>query len=52
MKDFGVDAGVEQVGEVLLGHLQRLLPPPSSDIGETDDADPVPPAAAPARAGS
>ena len=52
MKDFGVDAGVEQVGEVLLGHLQRLLPPPSSDIGETDNAAAASPAAAPARAGS
>ncbi len=27
MKDFGVDASVEAVGERLLGHLQRLLPP-------------------------
>ncbi len=26
MKDFGVTASVEQVGERLLGHLQRLLP--------------------------
>ncbi len=52
MKDFGVDAGVEQVGEVLLGHLQRLLPPPSSDIGETDDAAAASPVAVAARAGS
>ena len=52
MKDFGVDAGVEQVGEVLLGHLQRLLPSPSSDIGETDNAGPAAPGAAAARAGS
>ena len=35
MKDFGVDASVEQVGECLLGHLQRLLPPV---IGDTDGA--------------
>jgi len=27
MKDFGVDDGVEAVGERLLAHLQRLLPP-------------------------
>jgi lipoyl(octanoyl) transferase len=52
MKDFGVDAGVEQVGEVLLGHLQRLLPPPSSDIGETDNAAAASPVAVAARAGS
>ncbi len=52
MKDFGVDAGVDAVGEVLLGHLQRLLPSPSSDIGETDNAGPAAPGAAAARAGS
>lgn len=52
MKDFGVNAGVEQVGEVLLGHLQRLLPPPSSDIGETDNAAAASPVAVAARAGS
>ena len=27
MKDFGIDAGVDAVGERLLGHLQALLPP-------------------------
>ena len=56
MKDFGVDAGVEQVGEVLLGHLQRLLPPrrptPAPDIGETDNANPPAEPAAAVRAGS
>ena len=52
MKDFGVDAGVDAVGEVLLGHLQRLLPPPSSDIGETDNAAAASPVAVAARAGS
>lgn len=35
MKDFGIDTSVEAVGERLLVHLQRLLPP----IGETDNAD-------------
>lgn len=51
MKDFGVDAGVDAVGEVLLGHLQRLLPPPSADIGETDNAAAAAPVAVAARAG-
>jgi len=37
MKDFGVVASVEQVGECLLGHLQRLLPPMMAD---TDGARP------------
>ncbi|MBP7656335.1 MAG: lipoyl(octanoyl) transferase LipB [Pseudoxanthomonas sp.] len=36
MKDFGIDASVDAVGDSLLGHLQRLLPP----IGETDSANP------------
>lgn len=31
MKDFGVSDGVEQVGERLLAHLQRLLPPVGGD---------------------
>ena len=56
MKDFGVDAGVDAVGEVLLGHLQRLLPPrrptPAPDIGETDNANPPAEPAAAARVGS
>ena len=56
MKDFGVDASVEQVGECLLGHLQRLLPPrrptPAPDIGETDNANPPAEPAAAVRAGS
>ncbi|AMO37934.1 lipoyl(octanoyl) transferase [Thauera humireducens] len=34
MKDFGVTDGVEQVGERLLAHLQRLLPPAG---GRTDN---------------
>jgi lipoyl(octanoyl) transferase len=33
MKDFGVSDGVEQVGERLLAHLQRLLPPVGGDAG-------------------
>ncbi|MDY0048888.1 MAG: lipoyl(octanoyl) transferase LipB [Thauera propionica] len=33
MKDFGVSDGVEQVGERLLAHLQRLLPPVDGDAG-------------------
>ena len=56
MKDFGIDASVEQVGECLLGHLQRLLPPrrptPAPDIGETDNANPPAEPAAAVRAGS
>jgi len=52
MKDFGIDTSVEAVGECLLGHLQRLLPPPSSDIGETDNAAAASPVAVAARAGS
>ena len=56
MKDFGVDAGVDAVGEVLLGHLQRLLPPrrptPAPDIGETDNANPPAEPAAALRVGS
>ena len=52
MKDFGVDAGVDAVGEVLLGHLQRLLPAPPSDIGETDNANAPRHAADAARAGA
>ena len=56
MKDFGVEASVEAVGECLLGHLQRLLPPrrptPAPDIGETDNANPPAEPAAAVRAGS
>ena len=56
MKDFGIDASVEAVGECLLGHLQRLLPPrrptPAPDIGETDNANPPAEPAAAVRAGS
>jgi len=47
MKDFGIDASVDAVGERLLGHLQALLPP----IGTADAADQPPGAAAGARAG-
>jgi lipoyl(octanoyl) transferase len=36
MKDFGVTDGVEQVGERLLAHLQRLLPPAG---GRTDNGN-------------
>ena len=56
MKDFGIDTSVEAVGECLLGHLQRLLPPrrptPAPDIGETDNANPPAEPAAAVRAGS
>ena len=56
MKDFGIDASVDAVGECLLGHLQRLLPPqrptPSPDIGETDNANPPAEPAAALRVGS
>ena len=56
MKDFGVEASVEAVGECLLGHLQRLLPPPlpapAPDIGETDNANPPAEPAAALRVGS
>ena len=56
MKDFGIDASVDAVGECLLGHLQRLLPPrrptPAPDIGETDNANPPAEPAAAVRAGS
>ena len=47
MKDFGIDASVDAVGERLLGHLQALLPP----IGTADAVDQPPGAAASARAG-
>lgn len=47
MKDFGVDASVEAVGERLLGHLQRLLPP----IVATDTPHQSAPAAAAAAPG-
>ncbi|MDI3514773.1 MAG: lipoyl(octanoyl) transferase [Rhodocyclaceae bacterium] len=52
MKDFGTDASVDQVGECLLGHLQRLLPPLSADIGETDNPNPSAEPVEAARAGS
>jgi lipoyl(octanoyl) transferase len=52
MKDFGIDASVDQVGERLLGHLQRLLPPLCADIGETDSANLPQSASDAARAGS
>ena len=56
MKDFGIDTSVEAVGECLLGHLQRLLPPrrptPAPDIGETDNANPPAEPAAALRVGS
>ncbi|RXL79455.1 lipoyl(octanoyl) transferase, partial [Citrobacter sp. AAK_AS5] len=56
MKDFGIDASVDAVGECLLGHLQRLLPPvppsPPAGIGETDNANPPAEPAVAARAGS
>ena len=52
MKDFGIGASVEQVGESLLGHLQRLLPALSSDIREIDNAHPALLAAEAVRAGS
>ncbi|HRO36677.1 lipoyl(octanoyl) transferase LipB [Thauera sp.] len=47
MKDFGIDAGVDAVGERLLGHLQALLPP----IVTADAADQPAGAAAGPRAG-
>ena len=52
MKDFGIGASVEQVGESLLGHLQRLLPALSSDIREIDNAHTALLAAEAVRAGS
>lgn len=48
IRDFGVDAGVDEVGERLLVHLQGLLPP----IVDADTAYPDAPAAAAARTGS
>ena len=51
MKDFGIDASVDQVGDCLLGHLQRLLPALSADIRESDNAHAPPLAAEAARAG-
>lgn len=48
IRDFGVDAGVDEVGERLLAHLQGLLPP----IVDADTAYPDAPAAAAARTGS
>ncbi|HAY08329.1 MAG TPA: lipoyl(octanoyl) transferase, partial [Thauera sp.] len=33
MRDFGIEASVEEVGEVLLAHLQRLLPPLADTAG-------------------
>ncbi|HAF55214.1 MAG TPA: lipoyl(octanoyl) transferase, partial [Thauera sp.] len=41
MKDFGIDASVDAVGDCLLGHLQRLLPP----IAATDTPHQSEPAA-------
>lgn len=38
MRDFGIEASVEEVGEVLLAHLQRLLPPLADTAGVTDTA--------------
>ena len=38
MRDFGIEASVEEVGEVLLAHLQRLLPPLADTAGATDTA--------------
>ena len=49
MKDFGIDAGVEQVGERLLAHLQHLLPPIAVD---TDAAHQAAQAVEVTRAGS
>jgi lipoyl(octanoyl) transferase len=47
MKDFGIDASVDQVGDCLLGHLERLLPP----LSAADASNPAGLAAAtPARA--
>ena len=47
MKDFGIDASVDQVGDCLLGHLVRLLPP----LSAADASNPAGLAAAtPARA--
>ncbi|MFU2486358.1 lipoyl(octanoyl) transferase LipB [Thauera sp. WH-1] len=49
MKDFGIEADVEQVGERLLAHLQHLLPPVAVD---TDAAHQVAQAVEVTRAGS
>ncbi|CAM5405213.1 lipoyl(octanoyl) transferase LipB [Thauera mechernichensis] len=38
MRDFGIEASVEEVGEVLLAHLQRLLPPLADTAGAADTA--------------
>ena len=47
MKDFGIDASVDQVGDCLLGHLECLLPP----LSAADASNPAGLAAAtPARA--
>ena len=38
MRDFGIEASVEEVGEVLLAHLQCLLPPLADTAGAADTA--------------
>jgi len=38
MRDFGIEASAEEVGEVLLAHLQRLLPPLADTAGAADTA--------------